>query len=708
MKLLKTTTIDKLDQLTINRLLKNVEFKKTWIGQKLVWAALVPCGFDIEATRQYMYLWTCSVKYLTVVGYTWEEYKKLLSMFKEALDLGIKTKVIKHRNGEAEDKNSAPYTLPIFIHNLKYEYSFMKNEFSFENVFFIDKGKRNPLYLFDGYFVYVDSYKIYPKKLEDVAKAYCATQKTHDLDYSIERNTDDAKKLSQLELEYCIKDTRILVELAEFTFNKYFIPYGRLPLTQNQIIKLVIKDFHDRLPKEEKEAVDKWLRSQTLTQDQYLFIRDEGFRGGYCASSQREIKGDVLYGDETSAYCSAIVHGHYPVSAYRTPKFEIKTEDDINYFLGKKCFQAKIKFFNLRSKGDKLVKYESRSNVTWCLPDGSYPKTKEDFDIARKSIRTTVSGKIWKAACIEASLTDIDWEIYNKVYEWDRIEVKRFEVATIGELPDYIKQVAFALYGTKASLKKAGIKGPEYQSAKTLVSNVFGCMVQQLSKELVEGDEDTWLAKMLGSLIKPQWGVYVSANARKVLIDTILELGVDTWAYSDTDSFYADKTTKALEIVEKYNNTQKCKNIQVCERYGLKKSVYDDLGCWDDDNKDIIHFKTLGSKCYLYMTTDEEDPFKLVMSGVPEQYFWDAYDKTHKKRTEKDVFKFFEKDTEIEYIRKRIVWVDEPTTEVINGMTMTSKSGCIIKDEKIVGPLCKVSELIAAEHVIESMDTDVI
>ena len=96
------------------------------------------------------------------------------------------------------------------------------------------------------------------------------------------------------------------------------------------------------------------------------------------------------------------------------------------------------------------------------------------------------------------------------------------------------------------------------------------------------------------------------------------------------------------------------------------------------------------------------------MSGVPEQYFWDAYDKTHKKRTEKDVFKFFEKDTEIEYIRKRIVWVDEPTTEVINGMTMTSKSGCIIKDEKIVGPLCKVSELIAAEHVIESMDTDVI
>lgn len=698
-------TIDKVDVLRIQNLLKDTEYKKTWVGKKLVWAALVPCGFDIENTRQFMYIWTFSIKNLTIVGYTWDDYRKLLDMIKQVLQLGIKTKTVKHRDGSEEDKTSAPYTLPIFIHNLRHEYSFMKYEFSFEKPFFLDKKKRNPLYLFDGNFIYVDSYKIFPKKLEEVAKAYCKVQKTHDLDYKVDRNTDDAKNLTQEELMYCVKDTQILVELAQFVFDHYFIPYGRLPLTQNQIIKIIIKKFHDDLPDDEKAEVDKLLKSMTLTQDQYLFIRDEGFRGGYCASSLREIEGDVLYEDETSAYCSSIVHGHYPMSAYRAPRTMPTNEADLDFYAKNKCFQARVKFYDLMCTNSKLVKYESRHNVTWCLADGSYPKTRDEMAEAKKSIKTTASGKIWKAPCIEVSITDIDWDIYKKCYSWSKIEIGRFEVATRGELPDFIKKVAFELYGTKAKLKKAGVKGPKYQSAKTLVSNVFGTMVQQISKDLVFGDETTWLANMLGALIKPQWGVYVSANARKILIDTILDLGIDNWAYSDTDSFYSDKNDKTIEIVDKFNATQKAKNKAVCARYGLDYDVFDDLGCWDDDHKDIVHFKTLGSKAYLYLTRDGE--YKLVMSGIPEQYFWEAYDKKYKTRTEKKVFDFFNETTEITYTRHRVTWVDEETTEEINGMMMTSKSGCIIKDEVITGPLMKISELIAAEHVLENADKDV-
>lgn len=700
-------TIEQVDIVYLEKLLKDVEFKKTWVGKKLVWAALVPCGFDIENTRQFMYLWTFSIKNVTVIGYTWDDYRHLLDMIQQVMKLGTKSKTVKHRDGTEEDKVSAPYTLPIFIHNLRHEYSFMKNEFKFEKPFFLDKKERNPLYLFDGKFVYIDSYKIFPKKLEEVAKAYCSLQKmVGDLDYKVERNTEDAKKLTDKELMYCVRDTQILVELANFVFEHYFIPYGRLPLTQNQIIKIIIKSYFDKLNKEEKDTMTKFLKAQTLTQDQYLFIRDEGFRGGYCASSLREIKGPVLYGDEASAYMSAIMHGHYPVSAYRSPRTKPVNEKDLDFFAKTKCFQARVKFYDLIAKGDKLIKYEGRSNVTWCLADGTYPKTPEEFSLAKKSIKTTASGKIWKAPCIEVSITDIDWEIYKKVYSWSKIEIGRFEVATKGELPDYIKQAALYLYGTKAQLKKNGIKGPQYQSAKTLVSNVFGAMVQKISKELVFDNEDAWLSQMLDSLIKPQWGVYVSANARKVLIDMILDLGIDTWAYSDTDSYYADKTEKSLKVTKAYNEQQKIKNIEMCKRYGLDQNIYDDLGCWDDDNKDIVHFKTLGSKCYMYMLSD--GTFKLVMSGVPEQYFWEAYDKKYSKRTEKKVFDFFDEKTEITYTRHRVTWVDTETTEIINGMKMTSKSGNIIIDEVITGPLMKISELIAAEHILEDADKDVI
>ena len=723
------TTIDKVDVIRLERLLKDIEFKTSYVGTKLMWIALVPVGFDIEATRQFMYLWTLSIKNLTIVGYTWDEYRNLLAMINNVLNLGVRkytvghrgtayTKTVKHKDGtvetkthykndgEKEEKFTAPYVFPIFIHNLRYEYAFMKNEFNFRDVFFLDTGKRNPLSLFDGTFLYVDSYKICPKKLEDLAKAYCTIQKTHDLDYHIDRNTDDAKNLSDAELMYCVKDTQILVEFADFVFNNYFLKYGRLPLTQNQIIKIIIRHFYNDLSEDEKAAADKLLYATKITQDQYLFIRDEGGRGGHCASSLREIIGDVLYADEDSAYCAQIVHGLYPMSGYRAPRHAITTEQDLDEYAEDRCFQARVKFYNLIAKGSKLVKYESRNKVTWCMPDGSYPKTHEDFAQVRKTIKTTSSGKIWKAACIETSINEVDWDIYKKCYEWDRIEITRFEQATKDKLPDFIIKVALILYGEKAKLKKAGIKGPKYASTKALVANVFGAMVQQICKEVVFGDEDTWFAKLLDNLIRPQWGVYVAANARKVLVDTILEYGIDNWGYSDTDSIFGNDNEYTRSIINKYNEEMRRKNKAMCEAYGLDYNIYCDLGCWDDDNKHIVHFKTLGSKCYLYMTAEKE--FKLVMSGVPEQFFWEAYDKKYATRNEKDVFEFFNEKTEITYTRHKVIWVDEETTEVINGMTMTSKSGCIIKDEVITGPLMKISELIAAEHVLEEANKDVI
>lgn len=707
MLVIKTVkTIDKVDQAMMNSLLKNVEFKKTWAGDKLVWAALVPAGFDIENTRQFMYLWTFSIKYVTIVGYTWDDYKKLLGMIKNALLLGTKTKIVKHRDGTEEEKHSAPYVLPVFIHNIKHEYSFMKYEFSFKNTFFLDKNQRNPMYLLDndGFF-YIDSYKLFPDSLENVAKAYCKTQKAvGDLDYSIDRNAEDAKHLSKEELNYCVCDTRILVELAQFVIDNHFLKYDRLPLTQNQMIKNIIKWSFKQMPKEEQEKTKSLLKSLTLSQDQYLFIRVDGGRGGHCASSEREIIGPVLYADESSAYAAQIIHGRYPMTKPRAPRIPVTTEKDVDFYLGKKCFQVKAKFYDLKCKNSKVLKYESRQKTTWCLPDGSYPKTREEFDIAKRSIKVNSSGKIWKAACIEVSLTDIDWEIYKLAYSWSKVEITRFETAEIGELPEFIRQVVIFLYGEKSKLKKAGDRGPLYQSIKKQLSNVFGAMLQRVDKDVVMGDEDEWLAKTFDSLLKPQWGVWVAANARKALVDTIVDIG-SYWAYSDTDSIFADKNEHTLSVTDSYNQIMREKNKQLCDRYGLDYDLYDDLGCWDDDNKDIIHFKTLGPKAYMYLTRDGK--YKFVMSGVNEKYFWEAYDKKYATINEKDVFNFFSKDTEIRYVRHKTIWVDTETTEVINGITMTSKSGCIIVDDEIVGTLSQVSEVIALEQVISDAQEDV-
>ena len=60
----------------------------------------------------------------------------------------------------------------------------------------------------------------------------------------------------------------------------------------------------------------------------------------------------------------------------------------------------------------------------------------------------------------------------------------------------------------------------------------------------------------------------------------------------------------------------------------------------------ITHFKTTGSKSYIYYYTDDDHPdgaFKLVLAGIPEDDFWYSYDKTHKTRDVKSVFKYFSK-----------------------------------------------------------------
>ena len=678
--------------------------------------ALVPCGFDIECYKEFMYIWTFTIKSLTVIGYTWQDFHHLLAMLKETLNLYRKTKVVNHKNGTKEEKESAPQVLPIFIHNLKYEWSFMRSKIDVSGkVFYMDKKNRNPMYILsDEAFLFIDSYKIYPMKLEEVAKCYTKTQKTHDLDYSKPRNIEDAKNLTDKELDYCCNDTVILSELAQYTFDTYFITYGRLPMTQNQIIKSIIS-YNAKIFS--NETIKKELKKLTLSQDQYMFIRLMGFRGGWCHSSLRDEKCVIGYGDLTSAYFTAIMHKYFPMSAYTKPRVKV-TLTNLSYFTSTFCCQMLLKFYNLRSSGDKLVKYESKTNVVRYMPDGSAPVTTADRKIMRRSVQTTSSGRIWKAACISVSMTEIDWEIYNKFYVWDKVEIIRVEIATRGTLPEYIKQTAISLYEKKAALKKAGrTHEAAYYTAKTLVNNVFGAIVQRLDKDKFEGSKSDWLAYTLDLKLKPQWGVYITAHVRKMLIDVVLEIGADDWLYSDTDSIYYIKNAHTTDVMNRYNKAMKIANKKICDEYNLDYSLFDDLGCFDDESKNGLHiyrFKTLGAKAYMYHYTDKDHPngsIKLVLSGIPEEYFWEAYDNkyvTTARTVEEEidrVFDFFNLNTEIVYKRNEVYYVENTELEV-NGMLCKCETGCCIKENVIVGTIGTVREKIAEEHAMEDIDSD--
>lgn len=697
----------------IKREVGPVDFMLVHTGDKkykVINLALVPCGFDIECYKQYMYIWTLTIRELTIIGYTWDEFKMTMKTIQKGLDLFRERKTVKHRDGTEEEKCKAAKLLPIYIHNFKYEWSFMRSQINVtSDIFFMDAGKRDPMYfIMDDAFWFIDSYKVYPLKLEEVAKCYCKTRKTHDLDYDKPRNIDDAKALTEKELDYCCNDTIILSELMQHTFDSYLIPYGRMPMTQNQIIKSIINssykdELDSMIEKEQKDFVAR-LKRLSLTQDQYKLIRRDGFRGGYVNSSECDCDLPVGYGDLTSAYCTAIIHEEFPMTKYMLRK-DARTIDDLDYYADKFCCQMRLKIYGLRSSGDKLVKLENTSNVIRYLPDGRDPETNEEKRLARRSILSTNSGRIFEAGCIVVSITDVDWKLYKKVYEWDKIEILEVQTAVRGPLPDYIKKAAIRLYGKKAQLKKAGIRGSEYFSAKTLVSNIFGAMVQRRETSLVNGKESDWWAKTLDSQLKAQWGVYVTAHVRKTLVETILAIGKDHWLYSDTDSIYYLLDDKSKKVMEEHNARMKVKNAIMCKEYGLDYKIFDDLGCWDDDGKHIKRFKTIGPKAYLYIT--EKDELKLVLAGIPEEFFWKAYSEKYpvwnikdKEKAIDSVFAFFEPKTEIKYTQRHLKFV-ENTDDIINGMPVHCDTGCYIDEKDICGPLSDIQEIVAFRSIAQ-------
>ena len=87
------------------------------------------CAFDIEVTNDYdiknayMYIWQFQIEDFTVVGRTWEEWILFLQRIKNELK---------------EDEY-----LMIYVHNLSYEFSFIRGIYDFKNeeVFAIEPRK---------------------------------------------------------------------------------------------------------------------------------------------------------------------------------------------------------------------------------------------------------------------------------------------------------------------------------------------------------------------------------------------------------------------------------------------------------------------------------------------------------------------------------------------------------------------------------------
>ena len=192
--------------------LPDVDFVKT---NKGVSYGEIESGFDIETTSMYgngkekfsfMYVWAFGIgdkEQEYCYGRTWQEFQQLCNYLVRFYSLNLNKRLV------------------IYVHNLGYEFEFMKHYFKWEQVFSIKSRKPIKAVTIDG-LEFRDSYILSGLNLELTAKNlnnHKLEKLVGDLDYQLIRH--EQTPLTEQELKYLQYDVKIILafineELEEF------------------------------------------------------------------------------------------------------------------------------------------------------------------------------------------------------------------------------------------------------------------------------------------------------------------------------------------------------------------------------------------------------------------------------------------------------------------------------------------------------------
>ena len=569
----------------------------------------LPCAFDIETSSFYegplpraiMYHWQfCIGEDLVIMGRTWQEWHDFI------IDLRRHFKTYLKR------------ILVIFVHNLAYEFTWIRKRLKWDSVFNMDS--RKPLYarsmdgiefrcsyLLSGYNLAVLGNNL---QWHDVRKS------TGDLDYSKVRNSKSY--LSPAEIGYCVNDVKVIsayiAERIKADGDITKLPYTKTGYVRNDCRAAVYGANHRDKQSKNYRGLMKML---TIAPDEYMLLR-EAFQGGFTHANVwyvNETLNNVVSKDFTSSYPTVMVAEKYPMSrgVPCKPSGSEYMEKENLY-----CWLLDIEFANIYAR----IIFENYISLSRCT------KISSDYDVN--------NGRVVRASYLRTTITEQDFKIIRKAYKcdaWHIIRAYRYKKAY---LPKRLVLKILGYYSGKTTLKDVIGKEAEYLEGKERLNCIYGMCVTDPLRDQVEYNEDSgeWEKcaadpeaiekenKNRKRFLFYPWGVWVTAYARRNLWLGILECGTD-YVYSDTDSVkyinaadhekwfdqYDKWIIKRLEAACKYHNISPDK-IAPKTIEGIKKP----LGVWDADGH-YGRFKTLGAKRYMTESV-KNGVFSLTVSGL--------------------------------------------------------------------------------------------
>lgn len=508
------------------------------------------------------------------------------------------------------------FRLVCYVHNLPYEFQFMRDFMHIEEVFATQP--RKVVKCFSNGIEYRCSYKLTNMGLarftDSIPNIKHGKLSGSDFDYSKLRTP--TTQLSPSELDYIYNDVAGLYEALEYTIQHDDYNIATIPNTSTGFVRNELRYEMGKNPENRKN----FLRTQ-LDQLTYGMLRTAR-RGGntHCnpVYSCMELP-DVTSMDMSSAYPAVMVECKFPMSPFiPIPRSRLT---DFEQFVENYACILDLTFYDIEVKDLNSIPYIAKAHCT------GFPKLKKGD---KETDFRSDNGRVLKASKLSMVITDIDYKIIRDTYKWDKAktECRLCYISQYDYLPMELRKTILRQYYLKTTLKD---KDPYmYMKQKNKFNANFGCMLTDICQDNVvykegscepfeyeqEGSYQEQLDKYYSSrnsFLSYQHGVWVTAHCRYRLQKAIQLLGYDM-IYCDTDSVKYFDTSVNRQLFEGLNNEIR-KEIAEC---GLNCSVeykgrtYT-LGIWEPDG-DYKSFKSMGAKKYCYI--DMEDKFHITVAGL--------------------------------------------------------------------------------------------
>lgn len=540
-----------------------------------------------------MYIWMFSINETVYYGRTWDDLKEFLELLSQ----------------------NVPEKKIVFVHNLSYEFQFLRSQFDFKNVFARTKRKVMKATLNYYNIEFHCTYFMTNISLEKLADTFKLPIKklVGNLDYDIIRVP--TTKLNDNELAYCENDCLVIYHYIKLELEDY-LRVDKIPITstgkvRKQLQELVYKDIGYR----------RNIRKSININPHIYNLLIESFQGGYTHANwifADEVIENVDSFDFTSSYPYVMTSFKYPMSEF--VKDNIKSVTDMYRLY---AYLLVVRFKNIKCKY-----YNNFISSSKCR----YIKGGK-FD----------NGRIMSASEIEIVLTDIDFKLILETYNCE-YEILESYSALYKYLPKLLINFILDKYVKKTELKGIEEEEINYQRVKAMFNSIYGMTVTNTIRNNVTYDnirgweeEELTNEEIIELLEKEKkkgflsfsTGVWVTAYARYNLLSNLIKLD-EKVLYADTDSLKIYEGYNK-NIIEEYNKNVKERikyvseilNIPI-EKYSPKDIKGDKhlLGVFESETKkgDSFTYKkfiTQGAK--KYAVEDFKGNIKITVAGVPKK-----------------------------------------------------------------------------------------